>query len=213
MLENAEQDGYDHIISWMPDGTSFKIHVDGIPNEDEETAIAKVLKIIFPQMRFKSFLRQLQLYGFEQRTCKGLYRGEYKHELFVRGRRDLLDKKHNIRNSNVTSNNSKDNRSPESALQSTMSVEVVSPYFAPPPSLCSTTVSGGCSYSKTSKIPCKLHNLVLTGINSSIDYSDNDSDIDSDSNSDDDDDEYDEVIFENFSSWTETEHKMLRHAI
>mmetsp|Transcript_22739 Transcript_22739/g.47692 ORF Transcript_22739/g.47692 Transcript_22739/m.47692 type:complete len:121 (+) Transcript_22739:121-483(+) len=81
MLENAERDGYSHVISWMPDGKSFKIHVDGSLDEEDEKAIIEILKRTFKQTRFKSFLRQLQLYGFE-RICKGPRRGECKHGLY-----------------------------------------------------------------------------------------------------------------------------------
>merc|ERR1711865_1288727 len=42
--------------------------------------------------RYKSFLRQLQLYGFE-RQCKGKHCGECKHVLFRRGQLELLHKK------------------------------------------------------------------------------------------------------------------------
>ncbi len=80
MLDNAQHLGYSHIVSWMPDGTSFKIH--------DEMAAVDILKKYFKQTRLKSFFRQLQLYGFA-RTCKGPRRGECKHELFVRGKRDM----------------------------------------------------------------------------------------------------------------------------
>lgn len=81
MLDNANDLGYSHIVSWMPDGKAFKIHND--------KALVNILKTYFKQTRLKSFLRQLQLYGFA-RTFKGPRRGECKHELFLRGKRDLL---------------------------------------------------------------------------------------------------------------------------
>jgi hypothetical protein len=87
LLENAENEGYDHLIRWTPDGQSFKIHDNG-----KDKAIVAILKRNFNQTRFKSFLRQLQLYGFERRF-KGQSRGECSHPMFVRGRKDLLYKK------------------------------------------------------------------------------------------------------------------------
>lgn len=91
MLENAEEDGYDHIISWMPDGKSFKIHVSGSRCSASEAAIIKVLKSNnFQQTKFRSFLRQLNQYGFE-RTHRG--KGEFRHEFFVRGKPELLEGK------------------------------------------------------------------------------------------------------------------------
>jgi hypothetical protein len=102
MLENAEKFGYDHIISWMPDGRSFKIHTDdGLPHQNEdngvrrrgEEAIVNVLRRSgFNQKRYKSFLRQLQLYGFE-RIYNGKRRGICRHDFLVRGRPDLVQNK------------------------------------------------------------------------------------------------------------------------
>jgi len=92
MLEKAEEGGYDHIISWLPDGAGFKIHNDGTQCKEDENQIVQVLKKAFNQSRYKSFLRQLQLYGFE-RQCKGKHCGECKHVLFRRGQRELLHKK------------------------------------------------------------------------------------------------------------------------
>ena len=87
LLENAEAEGYDHLIRWTPDGQSFKIQDNG-----KDKAIVAILKRNFNQTRFKSFLRQLQLYGFERRF-KGQSRGECSHPMFIRGRKDLLYKK------------------------------------------------------------------------------------------------------------------------
>jgi len=99
MLENAERFGYDHVISWLPDGKSFKIHADAgcLQFEDGgqggEQAIVDVLQRSgFNQKRYKSFLRQLQLYGFE-RTFIGPRRGECKHAFLVRDSPELLQKK------------------------------------------------------------------------------------------------------------------------
>jgi hypothetical protein len=75
-----------------PDGLSFKIHKDGTQCKEDEKAIVKVLKENFNQTRFKSFLRQLQLYRFE-RKFKGDHRGECSHPMLVRGQRNLLHKK------------------------------------------------------------------------------------------------------------------------
>ena len=91
MLEHAEERGYSHIFSWMPDGKSFKVHLSGARCTTSEGVIVKVLKSNnFQQTKFRSFLRQLNQYGFE-RTQRG--KGEFRHEFFVRGRRDLLEGK------------------------------------------------------------------------------------------------------------------------
>ena len=93
MLEQAEERGYDHVFSWMPDGKSFKIHLNGAGDPESEKIIVKVLKSNnFHQTKFRSFLRQLNQYGFE-RTHRGPRKGECRHDFFVRGCRDLLEDK------------------------------------------------------------------------------------------------------------------------
>ena len=81
LLENANAAGYAHVISWYEDGTSFRIHTSC------ETEIVPILK-----QRYKSFLRQLQMYGFE-RQWKGSLKGIYRHPLFVRQQRAVLHNK------------------------------------------------------------------------------------------------------------------------
>lgn len=87
MLENAEKEGYDHLIRWSSDGKSFKIQ-----DSWNHKAIVEILKQHFNQTRFKSFLRQLQVYGFE-RSFKGQNQGECSHPMFIRGQKELLYKK------------------------------------------------------------------------------------------------------------------------
>lgn len=174
MLENAERDGYAHVISWMPDGKSFKIHVDGSLDEEDGKAIVEILKRTFNQTRFKSFLRQLQLYNFE-RTYRGPHRGECRHELFVRGRRDLLHKKaiEDFQRKEI-------NESPKrvrTIFQSARPEEVTSFMQKNDPTNCNTCAfssskpfvrvvstgssGSGCPYLQTSTIPTKLINLIL----------------------------------------------------
>lgn len=176
LLENAERDGYAHVISWMPDGKSFKIHVDGSLDEEDEKAIIAILKRTFNQTRFKSFLRQLQLYGFE-RTYKGPHRGECKHELFVRGRRDLLHKK-SIEDFQRKANDTS-NRNPTS-LRKLLEPspfpfpKEVKTSFNPTkgtfvfPNTCSQSRNAACRYFETSVIPTKLTNLILSDSDSSV---------------------------------------------
>lgn len=167
MLENAERDGYSHIISWMPDGKSFKIYADGSLNEEDEKAIVQVLKRTFNQTRFKSFLRQLQLYGFE-RIYKGPHKGECKHKFFVRGRRDLFHKK-SIEDFQRKANESiRRPNTLEGIFDASAQTEVASemlaavPICKPLPRLVSEgNACSGCSYHATATIPTKLFNLIL----------------------------------------------------
>jgi hypothetical protein len=81
MLEDAETKGFEDLVSWQPDGKSFKA-------QKVEGFVKDVLPLYFGQIKYKSFQRQLNLYGFS-RVHKGLTRGSYTHELFVRGRKPL----------------------------------------------------------------------------------------------------------------------------
>jgi hypothetical protein len=80
MLSVAEDEGNEHIFSWMPNGASFRIH-----NR------AKFANEILPKYslhrstKIRSFLRQLNLYGFKRVNNKtSKYYGAYSHKLFIR---------------------------------------------------------------------------------------------------------------------------------
>ena len=81
MLDDASECGFDDIISWLPDGATFKIH--------DEDKIADILPRYFKQTHYKSFVRQLQIYSFE-RTCRGPRKGECRHPLFFRGQNQAV---------------------------------------------------------------------------------------------------------------------------
>jgi len=91
MLEDADEEGYSHLLGWSPDGMSFRMFYDA-KNKSNNKCFVEVLKRKFNQTQFKSFLRQLQLYGFE-RQCKGSRKGECKHPLFQRGQQQLFQNK------------------------------------------------------------------------------------------------------------------------
>jgi len=80
MLDDAERVGHAHIISWCPDGDSFKIH--------QPKQLINVLQKYFRQSKFKSFLRQLQGYDFK-RITRGNDQGVVTHPMFLRGRRPV----------------------------------------------------------------------------------------------------------------------------
>lgn len=80
LLDEAEKGNNSHIVSWSNQGTSFKIH--------DQDAMVPLLAKYFRQTKFKSFLRQLQSYGFH-RTTRGIDKGLVSHPFFLRGRRSL----------------------------------------------------------------------------------------------------------------------------
>lgn len=83
ILENSEASGQEAIISWLPSGKAFKIHK---PKEFADV----IMPQYFNQTKYRSFQRQLYIYGFDRIKDKSSddY-GAYFHELFVRGASDL----------------------------------------------------------------------------------------------------------------------------
>jgi hypothetical protein len=82
MLEDAKVKGFEHVVSWLPCSNMFKIHNPAKFTQD-------ILKHYFPNQKFyKSFLRQLNIYGFD-RINAGPFRGAYSHSSFVRGDREI----------------------------------------------------------------------------------------------------------------------------
>ena len=85
VLNDAEQYGFQHIISWLPDGKAFRVH-------DPVLFAGIVMPRYFQnQNRYKSFQRQLNLYSFKPVTLRGgkCIRGASYHPLFRRDTPDL----------------------------------------------------------------------------------------------------------------------------
>jgi hypothetical protein len=76
ILSAAEAMGFDHIVSWMPHGRSFKVHKD-----------KEFVKVVLPKFTnktaFASFRGGLYRYGFK-RIDRGTEAGAYFHPLFIR---------------------------------------------------------------------------------------------------------------------------------
>jgi hypothetical protein len=78
MLLDAVKDDYEAIVSWQPHGKAFRVH-----NTKQFTAT--IMQRYFHQTHYKSFQRQLHIYGFH-RISSGLDRGSYHHPMFVKGK-------------------------------------------------------------------------------------------------------------------------------
>lgn len=81
LLNDAESKGFQSVISWAPGGKAFRIH--------DATLMPQVLSAYFNQTKYKSFLRQLQNYGFARVHRPGPDKGICTHDLFQRGRPEL----------------------------------------------------------------------------------------------------------------------------
>jgi hypothetical protein len=83
MLEQAEKKNYQDVVSWVKDGSAFKVH-------KSREFVEKVMPIYFDQTKYESFRRQLNLYGFT-RMSRGDDRGISSHPSFVKGSRYLCE--------------------------------------------------------------------------------------------------------------------------
>jgi HSF-type DNA-binding len=83
MLGEVERRGpsFADVVSWQEGGKSFKVH-------DGARFASQVLPRYFNQTKFKSFQRQLNMYGF-RRIQHGKLKGGYVHKSFVRGKPEL----------------------------------------------------------------------------------------------------------------------------
>jgi hypothetical protein len=80
MLQYAERQRLEDIVSWLPGGKGFRVH-------NHELFCKKVLKAIFNHSNYKSFEKQLNNWGFQREaTCTGK---SYSNPNFVRGRKSL----------------------------------------------------------------------------------------------------------------------------
>ena len=84
MLEEAERQGKEDIVSFLSHGRAFKIHK---PKQFE----AEIMQKYFTTTRMPSFQRQLNLYGF-RRITEGPEKGGYFHDLFLKGEKKLCKK-------------------------------------------------------------------------------------------------------------------------
>ena len=81
MLDDAPRKNFESIVSWQMGGRAFKVH-------DTKLFVSTIMPNYFNQSHYKSFQRQLNIYGF-QRMTHGKDKGAYTHELLVQGNSDL----------------------------------------------------------------------------------------------------------------------------
>lgn len=66
MLEEAERQGFDHIVSWLPTGKGFRVR-------RLDDFVSQILPRYFNQQtKYKSFQRQLNMYEFKTTRGRGV---------------------------------------------------------------------------------------------------------------------------------------------
>lgn len=84
ILEEMSKEQKEHIVSWSPRGTSFKVH-------NPEAFVQEVMPRYSTATQFRSFEKMLNLYDFKK-LKGGPQRGGYQHPLFRRDNRELCKK-------------------------------------------------------------------------------------------------------------------------
>jgi hypothetical protein len=74
MLTHSKHDGFEHIVSWLADGCSFKVY-------KQNEFVTEILPMFFKQTKYKSFQRQLNLWGFK-RVIEGADKGACKYSSY-----------------------------------------------------------------------------------------------------------------------------------
>jgi hypothetical protein len=82
MLEEKAMTGDESIVSWQPHGKAFRVHQ---PNAFASIVMPQYFK---QQKKYKSFQRQLNIYGF-RRIGKGMDAGAYFHPMFIRNQKSM----------------------------------------------------------------------------------------------------------------------------
>lgn len=81
LLRNAAENDFEEAaISWLPGGVAFKVH-------DKKKFAEEIMPKYFSSNKFKSFQRNLNLWGFHTQT-KEPNRGAIHHPYFLRGQTD-----------------------------------------------------------------------------------------------------------------------------
>jgi hypothetical protein len=82
LLDAANEKGIAGIVSWMPDGRSFKVH-------NRHAFEEEIMSHYFKSSKFKSFQRSLNLWGFQTAPSSAHKQGECYHPFFLKGFPDL----------------------------------------------------------------------------------------------------------------------------
>jgi HSF-type DNA-binding len=133
LLLDVDEKGLSHIISWHPNGTCFRVH-------DPDTFSRDIMPVYFKPGKYRSFQRQLNLYGFQRFTAlKPFWESCYRHPAFTLSQRLGCTK---IDRPIRQKKSSSDNNSVDQQQQQEQQPEEAPPSPTPlPPSLPNDTLS------------------------------------------------------------------------
>jgi len=112
LLEKAEKEGNDHIISWLPDGKSFKVH-------KKEEFCNSIMPAYFNSNKYKTWQRSLNLWGFES-IVRGQNKGAVCHKAFLRGYPELCKNMTRVKIKGAYPRPLHSHGSPKSSIQATL---------------------------------------------------------------------------------------------
>ena len=124
MLEDAQANGDEHVVSWLPHGKAFRVH------KSQEFA-KRIMPRYFKQSQFKSFQRQLHIYEFQRITTRNSPdTGAYFREEFIRGEKNasLTMKRNRISSTRRANEDSKSSDSFSSRPGSPLEKDNKSPF-------------------------------------------------------------------------------------
>jgi HSF-type DNA-binding len=84
LVNDSDNNGTAHIVSFLEDGSGFKIN-------NRKAFLAQLIPKYFKIKRYTSFRRQMYLYGFLT-IQDGPHSGAYYHKYFIRGKPETLYK-------------------------------------------------------------------------------------------------------------------------
>lgn len=84
LLAHTESKGWTDIVSWLPEGTAFKVH-------DKKRFEQYIMPKFFKTTTYKSFQRNCNIWGFETKT-RGFETGFLFHPYFQKGKSDLCNR-------------------------------------------------------------------------------------------------------------------------
>ena len=82
MLDDAEQEGNQNIVSWLPHGRAFKVHI-------KSEFVRSILPRYFKAKSLTHFSDTLRCWGYSRLKRSGFDKGAYVHRYFVRGNPSL----------------------------------------------------------------------------------------------------------------------------